>query len=68
MYTGHILVLECMDGVVKFDKQDELSLCFEDEQYRSGSEAAFKSSRVLVHQFALRNVVVEQFLPRDAYA
>jgi len=25
-----------MDGVVKFEKQDELFLCFEDEQYKPG--------------------------------
>jgi len=37
-------------------------------QYRPGSEAACKSSGVLVHQFPLRNVLVEQFLPRDVYA
>jgi len=26
-----------VDGVVKFEKQDEMYLCFEDEQYRPGS-------------------------------
>jgi len=50
-----------VDGVVTFEKQDKLSLCFEDEQYRPGSKAAFKNSGALVHQFPLRSVVVEQF-------